>query len=401
MKTISRILSFSFLLFIVLTGCKKTDEPLKTKDPRGEIFSTTLLYHFSPAQCDSIFEERGLNIVLSAKTGLDIYKVIYKTIDWKDGATIASGLIIIPTDVTEPLDMASYQHGTLSKKSNAPSQNIDGEAIVGIAFSADSRYLCVVPDYLGLGESPGIHPYVHSKTEASEVIDIIRAARHLCTEKSITLSEKLFLLGYSQGGHATVAAQKEIETNYSSEFKLAATAPLSGPYNVSGVQADVIIKPEPYPSPGYLPYILQTYNEVYQIYPSVTDYMIEPYASFIPGMFDGNTEIGTIDNAMPAIPNEILAPEVLQDFRTNLAHPFRKALIDNDLIDWKPVTPMQMCACTGDMHVSYQNALVAYYSFVNKGSSSVVYPTIIEGSDHQSCAFPALLASKAFFENYR
>lgn len=400
MKTSHLIFCFSVVLFLFLSGCK-TEEPLKTKDPRGNLVSKTFLYHFSTAQCDSIFEENGLNVVLSAKTGLDIYKIVYKTIDWENNSVIASGLMIIPTDVTGALDIASYQHGTLSKKRNAPSQNINGEAIVGIAFSADSKYLSVLPDYLGLGESPGIHPYIHSKTEATAVIDMLRATRNFCQESNIALTDKLFLLGYSQGGHATVAAQKEIEENYASEFTLTATAPLSGPYNVSGVQADVIIKPEAYPSPGYLPYIMQGYNEIYKIYPNVIDYMVEPYSSFIPGMFDGNTEIGAIDNVMPEIPNEILKPEVLQEFRTNLAHPFRKALIENDLIDWKPVTPMQMCACTGDKHVSYQNALVAYYSFVNKGSSSVVYPTIIEGSDHNSCAFPALLATKAFFEGYR
>ncbi len=400
MKYFLSSLGFVLLLTILLAGCRKVS-PVSKEEPGGVIVSETFLRSYSQTQCDSIFTARGLNVVMSAKTGLDLYKIIYKTTDWNNEQTIASGLIMVPQNRTLPLDIVSYQHGTLSKKQSAPSQNQDGEAIIGFAFGADAGYLMILPDYLGLGESPGIHPYIHSATEATAVIDMIRATKFFCQKKEILLSEKLFLMGYSQGGHATLAAQKAIEESHREEIQLTATAPLSGPYNTSGVQADVIIKPNPYPSPGYLPFIIQGYNEIYNIYPHTTDYMLAPYVDFIPQMFDGNYEIGEIDNVMPEVPNAILKPEVLQDFRTNLDHPFRKALIDNDLIDWKPVTPMQMCGCTGDEHVSYQNAMVAYYSFVNKGAASVRPPVIIEGSDHISCAFPSLLAARAFFEEFR
>ena len=40
-------------------------------------------------------------------------------------------------------------------------------------------YVVCAPDFVGLGDSPGVHPYVHAKTEASAAIDMLRAAREL------------------------------------------------------------------------------------------------------------------------------------------------------------------------------------------------------------------------------
>jgi hypothetical protein len=37
--------------------------------------------------------------------------------------------------------------------------------------------LSAMPDYIGMGGSPGLHPYVHAASEATASIDMIRAAR--------------------------------------------------------------------------------------------------------------------------------------------------------------------------------------------------------------------------------
>ena len=43
-----------------------------------------------------------------------------------------------------------------------------------------------------------------------------------------------FLTGYSQGGHVTMAAHRELETFHTNEFTVTACAPCAGPYDLGG-----------------------------------------------------------------------------------------------------------------------------------------------------------------------
>ncbi len=88
-------------------------------------------------------------------------------------------------------------------------------------------------------------------------------------------------------------------------------------------------------------------------------------------MFDGYHDSWEIDAVMPAIPNDIVKPEVLDDFINNSNNPFRLALMDNDLTDWGPAYPLTMYYYTGDDLVSYLNTINAYSSFIENGSTTV------------------------------
>lgn len=85
-----------------------------------------------------------------------------------------------------------------------------------------------LPDYLGLGDSPGRHLYCHSKTEATASIDLY-VLQKLCQLKNVLYNDQLFIFGYSQGGHAAMATTREIQLNHSDEFTITASAPMSGP----------------------------------------------------------------------------------------------------------------------------------------------------------------------------
>ena len=86
-----------------------------------------------------------------------------------------------------------------------------------------------------MGDNPGIHPYVHWESEATASIDLIRASREFLMDSlEIWDNNQLFLTGYSQGGHSTMAIHKYIKVNnLQSEFNVVASAPMSGPYALS------------------------------------------------------------------------------------------------------------------------------------------------------------------------
>ena len=113
-----------------------------------------------------------------------------------------------------------------------PSERRGGWELAGVG--AALGYVAVAPDYLGLGESRGFHPYVHAATEASAAIDLLYAAQEFAEKQKFPLNGQLFLTGYSQGGHASMALHRELERNYSKIFPVSAAAHLSGPYSISG-----------------------------------------------------------------------------------------------------------------------------------------------------------------------
>src|SRR4029453_12153896 len=82
--------------------------------------------------------------------------------------------------------------------------------VVSLVF-AGHGYLLAVPDYQGLGTSPGRHPYYHAASRAAGVVALLHAARRLAELAGYVWPEELFLAGFSQGGHATLAAMRALE----------------------------------------------------------------------------------------------------------------------------------------------------------------------------------------------
>lgn len=335
--------------------------------------------------------------IAGAENDITVHRVVYNTIDPFGEPTIASAAVALPvnTDCTHAL--AAYMHGTILDREDVPSRLSD-EILVAYYLSA-FRYVAVLPDYLGLGDSPGPHPYMHAASEATAGRDALRAARELCAMREVELNGQIFLTGYSQGGHACMATHKLLQEQHPEEFQVTAAAPCSGPYDASGVQAAVIVANEPYPAPYYLPYVLFSYGHVYpDLYDAVDEVLVEPYATLLPPLFQGNNGSGVVDAIMPVIPNQILVPEMLQAFIDDPGHPFRNALRDNDLYDWAPEARLRMFYCDGDAHVFYQNSIVARDAMQANGAADVQATNAGPGLDHGDCAFVSLFMAKGVFD---
>ncbi len=336
----------------------------------------------------------------NAQNGIEIYKLVYNTIDPFGGPTIASGALVLPITPACYHPLAAYMHGTILDREDVPSR-LSGEIIVGY-FLGGTGYVTVLPDYLGLGDSPGPHPYIHSASEASASIDMLRAAREFCAARNVQLNNQLFLIGYSQGGHACMATHKALQEEHADEFTVTASAPCSGPHDVSGVQAAVMVSPDPYPAPYYLPYVIFSFGYVYPgIYDDISDIFQEPYATILPPLFQGNNGSGAVDAVMPQVPSQIFHDSVLQAFATDPDHYFRVALRENDLYDWRPDAPVRMMYCESDSHVFYENSIVARNAMIVNGATAVQALSAGASFEHQDCAFPALLASKNWFDTQK
>ena len=327
---------------------------------RGKLLSSNLLQSYTASQLTSIFSGQGLP--LTALYGLKWYKVVYETIDPIGGRTAASGGLFLPQNVGKSLPLFSFSHGTTTL-TNAVASNLNqGDYLAGLVFGS-AGYASVVADLLGLGSSPGFHPYLHARSEATASVDMLRAARRFCASNSIGLNGQVFLAGYSHGGHTAMALHRELEEYHTGEFTITASAPLA---------------------PGW------------------TDLIVSPYGTTIPPLFNGNTGGGTINGYMPACSMaSILVPEVISSLTNDPGCPLFQALRDNDLYRWRPVAPTRMYHCSGDQDVLPANSQVAYNSFLAQGASQVQLIDPAPGANHGGCVLPALAATKMWFDSLK
>ncbi len=441
-KTIWVLICFLLASVTTASGCGESpeNEGSKGSDLRGKLHGEPkLLNTYAPVNLQLLLglasTALGEPLDLEVKHGVVVYKIGYETIDATGNPTTASGAVAVPTEngqpLTTPLPVISYQHGTLLLKNEAPSRGVSistsgafeaSEILVGIAL-ASTGYIAVMPDYVGLGDSPGRHPYVHAASEASAVIDMLRATRALAKENGFSESGQLFLMGYSQGGHATLAAQQEIERNHADEFEVTASAAGAGPYDLSGSMVDVMLAEEPYPRPFYLPYVLLAYNDTYDIGTGQTGLFKtnaptpeRPYSDIIPALFDGKNDATTVNKELPPIPIQVLTDAFVQGVRDDANHPLRRALAENDLYDWAPKAPIRLYHCSGDVTVSVCNSAQAFKQLrINGGSVELIDPFRVDasiddfdaacsaetpsGGDHSSCALPSLLGSKLWIDS--
>ena len=355
----------------------------------------TLVAEKSVAQINSEFA--ALSVPVPARLAVSVYKVVYETIDADGAVTQASGALLVPQDAAGPLPLVSYQHGTLVARDDVPSAG-STEQTVGLAFATDG-YVAVLPDLLGLGESPGLHPYVHAATSASAVVDMLRATVDFAALNGVDLNGQLFLVGYSQGGYTAMAAHREIEAAHQGEFEVTASAPMAGPYDLSGIMADTFTAPETHPAPYYLPYTLLAYNAIYRLFDAPSDFLTAPYDSLLPPLFDGTHTGGDIDAVMPAIPRDILNPDLVAAFESDPDHPFRIRLRENDVYDWAPQAPIRLYHCGQDRHVPPENSQVALHALRERGAQVDLFDPLPTG-DHGDCAAPSLLLAKLWFDGF-
>lgn len=382
-----RKLLFAFMLLVACNTASAT-----------VVDSLYYLFSLSKTQLDSTLEANG---VPSAFVGtiydVDVYKVRYFTPSIDSSTIFASGLLVVPTNAYCKLPLGSFGHGTTSDREGVPSRARGGEAMICMVMGS-LGYVSTAPDYIGLGDAPAglLHPYQEARTEASATIDLLRAARELAPQLGYRLNGQVFLSGYSQGGHTTMATHLTMQTQLPGEFNVTASVPMSGAYDLSGVMVDVMLSDSDYAVPGYLPYLVLSWNQRYQFYSNPSQYLKSPYDVTLPPLFDGTHGMGEINAAMPSVPKLIFKDEMIDSFSSNPNHPFRLALKDNDVYDWKPESQGQIVFCRMDEEVDPRNAVVLYNSFKSKGVTSFDTICASETLPHFQCAQFAVLSMKAF-----
>jgi pimeloyl-ACP methyl ester carboxylesterase len=387
LESICRFTAVILLVFFI-GSCQKDEEE---RQPEF-LVEHELLASYTREELAGLLSQAGGDIPdeLSFMIGFDVsvYKIIYNTVDTRDNAILASGALVVPHS-SNPLPLLSFQHGTIHSEQDAPSYFQSDNYISALLFSS-TGYIMALPDYLGYGSSRHIdHPYEHGRSLATACRDMLRAVREFDRiNQQFKADKKLFLTGYSEGGYATMALLKLLEEEHAGEFSVTAATAGAGAYNKSGFARHILQTDQELRYLNSFLWVLDTYNNVYGLNRPYSFYFNSPYSEIIQqgGVFA----------------NEELNPQILfrPDFRENLLNAsdagFLEVLADNDIYDWKPVTPLQLYHGTDDDYVFYFNSANAAEAMINRGATSVeLIP--VDGGTHSTSVPDYLTGSFWFF----
>jgi hypothetical protein len=194
-------------------------------------------------EIDRTSRERGWSALAGpARCEVVVYRIAHPARGPRGEATDATGAVMVPRGqgCDGPLPVLSYSRGTDLDRDRSMADPSERENQAVAAFFAASGHAVVASDYLGYaGSSFPYHPYLHAESEASTTVDAIRAARRLLAVLDVPTSGRLLLAGYSQGGHAALAAHRAIERDAPAGVPApAGTGAMSGPYDLAGTFTD-------------------------------------------------------------------------------------------------------------------------------------------------------------------
>lgn len=400
------ILLLRFILFVflisVFSGCDLDDDNKVPEDNYIVDFVKHKTYTVDEIKARlslfvAIYPELKI-ISDNLKYGVEVYKITYKTkFDGKD--IIASGMVAVPiTSGSYPI--LSYQNGTNTQNSNAPSVNPDYEMYQLIEYVASTGFIISVPDYLGFGASSTMfHPYYDKKSTVESITDMLWAVKEMANNYlQVVPKNDLYVMGYSQGGWSTLQLHKYIEENYSSEFNLKASACGAGGYDVRFIN-DYILEQTEYPMPYYIGYMINSFVKLGDVTNPTSDIFKSPYSERILKLYDGKNSGDEINAQLTTKIADLFTAEYRSSVNTSVKFAsVVSTLSKNSIAAWKTNIPTMILHGTADNYVPYKGSENLYNDFLAKGvAAGKVTFVPIPGGDHGTSIIPSGVASLTWF----
>lgn len=312
---------------------------------------------------------------------VDCYRMTYSVAGPKGEAVHLSGLLALPRGVAARR-LVSFQHGTTTTRSAVPSQP-DGTGIAAAIAFAGNGYALVVPDYPGLGESEGRHPYYVADAVGPAVVGMIEAAEMLDGVPSASV----FLSGFSEGGWASLAALRVLE---SKGRQVLGSAQVAGAYDLRHVSLPAAMKGG---APSHSLYLAYAAWGQSAHYGHRLDSLLTPeYATLVERLFEGATP-QEILKALPADPRRMFNQSFLDAFDHNWSHWFLDTFAANSLVDMTPRAPLRLYYGSKDMDVVPEEAVAASRAMRGRGADVTAVDVGPVGHDPSMlAAVPLILA---------
>lgn len=392
----------SVLVAVLLASCGGDSD-----DPRGEVIAAAPTARLDKSQVDaSVAALPGLAQLIGAPARCDVtlHKVTYRTIDPRGATATASMGLLVPSGCQGPYATLVYHHGTALKRSFTMSDPANLETFLAYGYFASQGYVVVMPDYLGYGDSSlSYHPWLDAENMGRVSVDALRAGRTILSRLSVRTSDRLFLTGYSQGGHSTMATQRTIERDHAGEFRVTATAPMAGFYALDTTFAEAVDAPTDFATVLFAYGLTALQKNYGDVYASPAAAFQAPWASSVETLFPGPQDLPEIlgTGRLPLAvqgPGGLLTDAMAAALRSDPQSPVRRRLAQNATLQWTPVAPMTMCHGGRDTVVPARNMVLADAEFRRRGAP--VRAVDIESIPAFKAAIDAQLAAAGTLQVY-
>ena len=370
-------------LLLLITNCSKSDETNGSTpyvDNKYLISSELLRSHSATGLALVAGAFISLSDLSDPLKNIEAYKIKYKTTDVDGSEIVASGVVFVPQGDAE-MPIVSYQHGTISNNDNAPSnvESLGNDEYTIMAVFSSFGFVVSMPDYIGYGASVAFeHPYEHGNSLGSTSYDMLKATKEFLTNEEVKANNKLFLLGYSEGGYATLALQKYLEDK--GDLSITHSLPSAGAYNKTEFSKNILNQNIELPHMANYLWVLYTYNRIYEnLRRPWSDYVLAPYAEVLINI--NLKEITQISlDEFETNPQKLFTSDFLKNLNDGTDKAFLSALSDNDLLDWTPIAPITFYHGTEDQFVYPLNSISAAATLKEKSTEVTYVP--MEGENH-------------------
>ncbi|QWF83570.1 hypothetical protein HUW46_07013 [Amycolatopsis sp. CA-230715] len=318
---------------------------------RGALLASTVVDRIPADKVGEYLRKANLD-PSRAKFGVIAERIEYRTVTPNGRPTVASGLVVRPDGNPAATDLVSWAHGTMIYRGYAGSVSATDSTRSYAALFASAGYVTSAPDYLGLGTGPGTHPYLDVDSETTASIDALRATKQLAARERVRTTDRVLATGFSQGGPAAMALGRALSRGADPHLRLAALAPISGPYDLSGLVSTAL-------SGGidnataYTAYFTVAWNRLHHLYDSPAEAFRDPA---IVDLFDGNHPDQEVFPKLPATVGELLTPQFIEKLKHPTSALRRAFRVADGTCDWRPNVPVHLFAASGDHTVPIWNS---------------------------------------------
>ena len=346
---------------------------------RAQIVETALKHGFKGTEAEL------LSVV---RQDVVTYRVVYRTTaagppgtpappSSSTTPTTASGLLALPAlpartagPRAHTLPTVLHTHGSMTFRGRAPSvAPLGPDGTAAQVYAAGGRAV-LAPDYLGLGEGPGRHPFMDNASAVSATLDLLRAARTL-PGIGARLSPRTYVTGFSQGGQAAMAVGQAVAAGAVPYARLAGLRAGSGPYDILNEEIPAMLAGK---VPGraavlLLSYVITAQNRIQPLYRDPAEAFRAPYAARIEALFDGTHKEEEIIPQLPGTLRELFT----DTWYENLRNPSGALLDTIRRVDttcaWTPPVPVTLYSASGDHEAPIANTLSCARQLKQRGGS--------------------------------
>ncbi|MDN5201693.1 alpha/beta hydrolase [Fulvivirgaceae bacterium BMA10] len=327
-----------------------------------------ILYEYSLEQIKPIIDgnEHYQPFSKYVKNGIKAYKVICES-SVHGRKVLLSGSILIPSNENNP-KVVIFCHGTQFDQNVSSTWNSPFHIE---ALPALNGYITLIPDYFGYGVSEGEVPtYFDKHKSIVHLQDFIEGSLALLEAQSISYSQEINLIGFSQGGHLALSFAEILKNDSFMNIPVRNIISIGGPTDIVR-NFRYIIGQDSFIKSGYLSYIIGVHN-YYHWDMNLSNIFRPPYDQFIADFVKGKTKISELNEKTPNQMDAFFQPA----FRNENSHLFKRAmkfLNKNSVKPFKINIPLTFVHSRSDEDVPFEFVNNFYLKIrqLNKGNQKI------------------------------